>query len=240
MGRQLEISVFRYNPNDPESKPRTQVYKIDEIQGMTFYQALTQIRKTLDPSLMFDFVCRAAICGSCAMLINGKPKLACKTQTADYPTKVNLLPLPVFKLVGDLAVDTGSWFRTMSGKIEGWVKTKKKFDPNSLEEKMSNKEAQDIYELDRCIECGCCISGCATMNVKPEFLGAAGILRVGRFFIDPRDQRDAKEFFDVIGTDDGMFGCMSLMACQDYCPKEIPLMNQLANIRRNMAMAAFK
>lgn len=240
MARHLKISVFRYNPNEPEIEPRTEVYEVEEIDGMTFYQALTYIRENLDPSLMFDFVCRAAICGSCAMLINGQPRLACKTQTAAYPAEVNLLPLPFFKLVGDLSVDTGSWFRQMSERVGGWVHTKKEFDPNAIEEKMSNEEAQEIYELDRCVECGCCIAGCATINLKPEFVGAAGILRVARFFIDPRDERSANDVFDVVGTEEGMFGCMGLLACEDYCPKEIPLMNRLAYIRREMAKAAFK
>jgi len=240
MGRELKVSVFRYNPNEPKVKPRVQEYHVEEIDGMTVFQVLTYIRERLDPSLLFDFVCRAAICGSCAMLINGKPKLACKTQTSLLPNKIQLMPLPVFKLIGDLSVDTGSWFRMMSEKVGGWVNTKKEFDKNALEEKMSNDLAQEIYELDRCIECGCCIAGCTTMSLKPNFIGAAGILRVARFYTDPRDERNEKDFYDILGTEEGMFGCMSLLACDDFCPKEIPLMSQLATFRRKMVLASLK
>ena len=91
-----------------------QEFQLEETPGMSLFIALNRIREEQDPSLMFDFVCRAAVCGSCAMLINGRPDLACKTLTQDLPEKITLMPLPVFKLVGDLSVDTGTWFRHLN------------------------------------------------------------------------------------------------------------------------------
>lgn len=240
MSRQLTINVFRYNPNDPASQPRMQEYKLAETTGMTLFVALNQIREEQDPTLMFDFVCRAAICGSCAMVINGKPRLACKTLTKDLPAAITLMPLPVFKLVGDLAVDTGTWFRHMSVRTEAWIHTTKPFDPEAQEEPMDNQVALDIYETERCIECGCCIAGCATANIREDFLGAAGINRVGRFMLDPRDERSDLQYYEVVGSDEGAFGCMGLMACDDNCPMGLPLQIQLAFVRRKMAMAGWK
>ena len=74
--RRLRISVVRFNPQDPQTKPRVQTYELTEGPGMTLFIALNEIRETHDPSLQFDFVCRAGICGSCGMLINGRPGLA--------------------------------------------------------------------------------------------------------------------------------------------------------------------
>ena len=74
--RQLQISILRYNPQDSDSAPQIQIYKLEEADNMTLYIALTEIRENQDPSLQFDFVCRAGICGSCSMLINGRPGLA--------------------------------------------------------------------------------------------------------------------------------------------------------------------
>jgi fumarate reductase iron-sulfur subunit len=105
--RRLVFSILRYNPQDPQSSPHLQRFELDEADGMTLYLALTEIRETQAPSLKFDFVCRAGICGSCAMLINGKPGLACRTLTKDLPAAITLAPLPVFELVGDLSVNTG-------------------------------------------------------------------------------------------------------------------------------------
>jgi len=203
---------------------------------MTLFMALNMIREEQDPSLMFDFVCRAAICGSCAMLINGKPKLACKTLTADVPSRITLLPLPVFKLIGDLSVDTGTWFRHLTMKTEGWIHTDHIFDPKAIEDKMDNETALKIYEAERCIECGCCVAGCATANIREDFVGAAMINRVARFLVDPRDKRSKGQYFEVMGTEEGTFGCVGLMACDDHCPQELPLQQQLAFVRRKMAL----
>lgn len=228
------FSIFRYNPNVPDKKPFMQNYTIEELPGMTIFVALNKIREELDPSLMFDFVCRAAICGSCAMIINGLPRLACKTLTTDLKGTITLMPLPVFKLIGDLSVDTGSWFRHLQIKTQAWIHSKKEFNPDELEDPMSNTAALHIYEAERCIECGCCISGCVTANIREDFIGAAGINRVARFIIDPRDERSGQEYFEVIGSDEGAFGCMALMACHDNCPMQLPLQTQLAFVRRKM------
>ncbi|GAX89053.1 fumarate reductase iron-sulfur subunit [Effusibacillus lacus] len=240
MGRQLTLHILRYNPDKPEVKPYLQPFKLEEEERMTLFVALNKIREEQDPTLQFDFVCRAAICGSCGMLINGKPTLACKTLTKDLPNEITLMPLPVFQMLGDLSVDTGTWFRELNIKTEAWIKTEKKFDPTALEDRMSNDEALAIYEADRCIECGCCIGGCATANINPDFLGAAGINRVARFMVDPRDERSEAEYFEIVGTGEGVFGCVGLMACDDNCPMEIPLQEQLAYVRRKMALAGIK
>jgi len=240
MARMLQISIFRYNPNDPASKPRMQTYFLDETPNLNLFIALNRLREEQDPSLIFDFCCRAAICGACAMVINGKPGLACKTKTKDLPEQITLLPLPGFKLIGDLAVDTGVWFRQMNEKLEAWVHQDKDFDPQAEEERMDNQLAEQIYELDRCIECGCCIAACATAQMRDDFLGAVGLNRIGRFMVDPRDKRKDKDYFELIGTDQGIFGCMGLLACEDVCPKNIPLQDQLGYLRRKMGFWAVK
>lgn len=238
--RKLKFSIFRYNPYDPESKPRVQEYEVAETPRMTLYTALTVIREELDHSLQFDFVCRSAICGSCAMLVNGRPKLACRTRTAELSNRITLMPLPFFRLVADLSVDTGVWYAEMGRRVESWIHTVRPFDPEAEEQRMSNAEAQDIYELDRCIECGCCIAACATAQMRSDFVGAPGLLRIARFLVDPRDQRSDAEVFQLVGNDEGIFGCIGLLACEDYCPKKLHLGTQIAYLRRQMAMASLR
>jgi fumarate reductase iron-sulfur subunit len=126
----------------------------------------------------------------------------------------------------------------MAERTGSWIHTEKPFNPHQEEERMDNEEALAIYELDRCIECGCCVAGCGTANMRPAFLGAAGLLRIARFLIDPRDERAPMQFLDVVGTDEGIFGCLGLMACADLCPKEIPLQQQLAYVRRTLVRVA--
>ena len=232
MGRILTFEIFRYNPLDPRSMPHMQTFSLEEQRSMTLFVALNQIREHQDATLQFDFCCRAGICGSCGMVINGRPGLACHTQTSDLPERITLHPLPVFKLLGDLSVDTGTWFRNVGKKIESWLHTNKTFDPTAQEERMDNELATQIFELDRCIECGCCVAACGTALMRKDFIGATSINRMARFYIDPRDQRTPKDFYDLIGDDNGVFGCMGLLACDDICPKQIPLQDQLGIMRR--------
>jgi fumarate reductase iron-sulfur subunit len=238
--RLLSLDIFRFNPATPAIPPRMQEFQLEETPNMSLFIALNRIREEQDPSLMFDFVCRAAVCGSCGMLINGRPGLACKTLTQDLPETITLMPLPVFKLVGDLSVDTGSWFKHLNIRTESWIHTSRVFDPKAVEERMDNPTALKIYEAERCIECGCCIAACATANMRADFMGAAFLNRIARFLIDPRDERPAARIFEVVGTDEGVFGCIGLMACDDLCPMEIPLQGQLAFVRRKMAQAALR
>lgn len=240
MPKKLTFHIFRYTPLDPSSQPHLDDFYLEETDGLTLFIALNQIREEQDPSLQFDFCCRAGICGSCAMLINGRPDLACHTKTKDLPDEITLLPLPVFKLIGDLSVDTGSWFRAMNEKVESWVHTGKVFDPTAGEERMENQLAEEIYELERCIECGCCVAACGTANMRPDFVGAVALNRIARFMMDPRDQRTEKEYFEVVGTDEGIFGCMGLLGCEDVCPKDLPLQDQLGILRRKMGWGAIK
>jgi len=240
MDRQLTFEIFRYNPQRKGDVPHMQQYTLEEKPNMTLFIALNRLREEQDPSLIFDFCCRAGICGACAMVVNGKPGLACQTKTKDLPNKITLLPLPVFKLVGDLSVDTGVWFRAMYQKTESWIHTSKVFDPAQEEERMDNAVAEEIYELERCIECGCCVAACGTARLRDDFMGAAALNRVARFVVDPRDERTEQDYYDIIGNDEGIFGCMGLLACEDVCPKGLPLQNQLGFLRRKMGITALK
>ncbi len=235
MSRKLKFHIFKYNPLDNKDKPKLETYELDETPGMTIFVALNFIRDKLDHTLQFDFVCRAGICGSCSMVINGIPTLACKTLTASYPTgEITLLPLPIFELIGDLSIDSANWMKDMSYEIESWIHTSEITNINKIEKPMEPKVADDVFELDRCIECGCCIAACGTKRMRPKFKGAVALNRVARYAIDPRDDRTDEDMFEIIGDDEGVFGCMSLLGCDDTCPKNLPLQTKIAYLRRKM------
>jgi fumarate reductase iron-sulfur subunit len=238
--RQLCLRILRYNPQDPGSSPHFQEYQLEQADGMTLFIALNEIREQQDPSLQFDFVCRAGICGSCGMLINGKPGLACRTLTQDLPDTTTLAPLPVFELIADLSVNTGKWMRAMSEHLETWIHRTQSQDLNAIEQPMEPALAQEIYELDRCIECGCCIAACGTSQMHPEFAGAVALNKIARFQLDPRDQRTDEDFYQLVGDESGVFGCMTLLGCEDSCPKNLSLATQIAWLRRRMVSAALR
>ena len=156
-GQMLTFRIMRYNPADPASVPHLQTYELEQTAGMTLFIALNEIREKLDPSLQFDFVCRAGICGSCGMMINGRPGLACRTVTKDLEADISLAPLPVFELIGDLSVNTGKWMRGMSERLETWVHLQEgKRDLGRIEEPMDPALAEThlFAEGAGCVDCG--------------------------------------------------------------------------------------
>lgn len=238
--RTLCIEILRHNPLDPASEPRLQRFELEEADNMTLFIALNEIRQAQDPSLQFDFVCRAGICGSCGMVINGRPGLACRTLTTQLPDYIRLAPLPGFELIGDLSVNTGKWMRGMAERLETWVHREniETIDIDSVEERMDPALAEQLYELERCIECGCCIAACGTAQMRKDFVGAVGLNQVARFRLDPRDERDDGEFYQLVGDESGVFGCMTLLGCEDLCPRDLPLAVQIAFLRRRMTAQA--
>ncbi|GAA4881643.1 fumarate reductase iron-sulfur subunit [Ferrimonas pelagia] len=236
--RTLTFEIFRFDPFEPGDKPTMQSFELEEAPGMTVFVALKQLREQQDPSLQFDFVCRAGICGSCAMVINGVPTLACRTLTANYPQgRIKLMPLPGFELIGDLSVNTGKFMRQLSERIGAWLHPKKavhSFD--AIEQKMEPHLAEAIYETERCVECGCCVSACATAQIRETFVGAVGMNKVARFALDDRDVREVDDFYHVIGDEDGVFGCMTLLGCADTCPKDLSHQAQIGYLRRKLAL----
>jgi len=135
MSREITITTLKYNPSDENSQPTFVDYTLEETPGMTLYIALSKIKASLDHDLSSDFVCRAGICGACGMIINGKPKLACRTLTSEFKDgKIELLPLPTFKLIKDLSVDTGSWMKNMSMRVNSWIGSNEEYDMSQVGE----------------------------------------------------------------------------------------------------------
>jgi fumarate reductase iron-sulfur subunit len=83
------------------------------------------------------------------------------------------------------------------------------------------------------------VASCGVANVRPGFVAPAGMNRIARFMMDPRDARTDSDWFEVVSSDDGVFGCIGLMACHDVCPKELPLLEVYAYLRRRALGAAF-
>lgn len=241
MSRKLHIEVFRYNPLDPASVPHMQSFYVEEYSSMTLFIALNIIREQQDPSLQFDFCCRAGICGSCGMVINGVPASPAIPRPGICPIISSCIPCR-----SSSCLATCPWIRAC-GSVKWVAKSKRGFTRRTRRSIPAPKKSawktslpSQIFELDRCIECGCCIAACGTARMRKDFLGAATINRLARFYIDPRDNRSEDEYYDVIGNDQGVFGCMGLLGCEDVCPKKIPLQDQLGIMRRMLALKSVK
>jgi succinate dehydrogenase/fumarate reductase-like Fe-S protein len=138
-------------------------------------------------------------------MLGSKPRLAASFRScATHPGPA---------LLGDLSVNTGKWMRGMSERVQGRLHLKDKDRKLSrIEERMDPDLADKICELDRRIECGCCVAACGTARMREDFVGAVGLNRVARFHLDPRAARTDADFYEVIDDDDGFSAACRCLA----------------------------
>lgn len=232
--RTLTVKIKRCDGN------KYSEYKVEEQPSMSVLVLIEHIQENIDASLYFERMCASAICGACAIKINGQPKLACKTQTSSLPSKITLEPLDVFPVVKDLATDKGKFFDELNKKLEAWVHRTTPFNPKE-EGKMSDELASKLYANERCIECGICVSACASASLG-KFIGASGCTKGLRFGLDPRNEekRAVDKLINILASDEGVWGCHGIGACENFCPKEIPLMKQMATSRKEFLKLIFR
>jgi len=236
--RTLTLRIFRHDPKDPESVPHYDTFSVKDRPFLSVYLAMEEIQQRQDPSLYYDICCRSNVCGSCAVNVNGQPKLACKTQTKDLPDLVVVEPLRYFDHIKDVAVDKGRWFMQMARRLQAWLHTSKPFN-EKLERLQKEDERIPVYEAERCIECGICLEACGAAHHNPNYLGSAGLNRAYRFLIDTRDERSLDDFADQLFTESGVFGCEAMLGCRNFCPKSIPLPYHFGILRRRILQRVF-
>lgn len=224
--RTLRVSIVRVEKGK-EHDARIQEYRVEELPGMSVVGMLETIRRELDPTIYYEASCRSAVCGTCAIMINGTPKLACKTQTVGLLEKITLAPLRGFPVIRDLAADKSKFFERLNREtIQGWINHSVAFNPEQ-EFLMPDALAREIYEADRCIECGICVAGCLSAQTNKGFVGAAGLNKIFRFVLDPRDRRGITNM--PVGEETF---CHGIGNCEVVCPKEISLTSHLGRLKR--------
>lgn len=224
--RILRVGIVRVEQGK-EREARVQEYAVKELPGMSVLGLLETIRREQDATVYYEASCRSAVCGTCAVMVNGKPMLACKTQTVDLPEKIHLAPLRGFPVIRDLAADKSKFFERLNRKkIKGWVDHAVAFNPEQ-EFLMPDALAEEIYQADRCIECGICVAGCLSAQANKGFIGAVGLNKILRFVLDPRDKRGVADMPAGQET-----FCHGIGNCEIVCPKEIPLSGHLGRLKR--------
>lgn len=220
------IHILRSDTNKG-TEPCFVSFEVPHEQDMTVLSSLLWIQDNLDGTVAFRYSCRGAVCGSCAMVINGDICLACRTHLRDLPTDVFLEPLPNIPIEKDLVVDmTRFW--------ESWAKVKPyliRLDEMPEKENLQTQAELDLIEqYINCILCGCCYSACPLQQRNPEYMGPAALAALARFENDSRDQRSDDSLKDV-SHDNGIWGCRSVFRCIDVCPRAVRPADGIAELR---------
>ncbi len=211
----VTLKAYRYDP-DVGQEPRYDSYQVPIDETTTVLEALYYILERVDGSLSFRSSCRSAVCGSCAMFINGMNRLACRTQIVALNSReVRIAPLPHLPVIKDLVVDmAGFWekYERVRPYLITTVASPDKEWPQSEEERKAIEEAID------CILCACCHSSCTMSWWDKGYLGPAALLKAYRFAADSRDQAGL-ERLRLVANEDGVFRCHTIFNCTEDCPK---------------------
>ncbi|XP_020088176.1 succinate dehydrogenase [ubiquinone] iron-sulfur subunit 1, mitochondrial-like [Ananas comosus] len=231
--RPKTFSIYRWNPDEPSSKPRLQSYEIDLSEcGPMVLDALIKIKNEVDPSLTFRRSCREGICGSCAMNIDGDNGLACLTKIPQSSSDAaTITPLPHMFVVKDLVVDMTNFYSQYKS-VEPWLKRK---DPPPVPGKEVPQSKADRAKLDgmyECILCACCSTSCPSYWWNPEtYLGPAALLHAHRWIQDSRDQY-TKERLEAINDEFKLYRCHTIKNCVHACPKGLNPAKQIESIKK--------
>ena len=225
------FKILRYDVREPKVEPHFASYRIKVISGLTILMVLLRIRDEIDGTLSFRSSCRSAVCGSCAMVINGKIDLACRTQVAAFESNTIILePLPNLDVIKDLFVDlTPFW--NMYEKVKPYL-IRKSPDPEK-EIQQSEDERKRIDQYVNCILCASCYGACPVLARNPDYIGPAALAKLERFMLDSRDERP-EDFLETVNDDKGVWGCDTILRCIDACPKDVRPTDSIVGLRKQL------
>jgi succinate dehydrogenase / fumarate reductase, iron-sulfur subunit len=237
----ITFNLYRFNP-DKDAAPHAEDYRLEISRGMTVLDALIRIKNEQDGSLSMRYSCRSAICGSCAMEINGTEKLACKTSVRkelECHGRITVAPiknLPIIKdLVADLAPfwakvrDVGPWLRSERER----ARREEEEETPARHQFMLPPGSFSFHNVDACIMCGACVAACTTHEVSKGFLGPAALAKAARFVSDPRESSLAKyQRLVALQEENGIWDCTRCNMCVQVCPKDVKPMEAIIRLRR--------
>jgi succinate dehydrogenase / fumarate reductase iron-sulfur subunit len=224
------VRIQRYNP-DVDQKPYFKEYRVEMTAGMTVLDALHRIKTEQDGAVTYRRSCRHAICGSCAMHINGKNKLACESPlkaNLNAQSTITIQPLPYLPIIKDLVVDRSSFWEQYL-RVKPWL-----IPPENVPEKefrMSPDEVAALHDAEKCIMCGACYSSCQVIALTKQYIGPHALLKAFLRVLDPRDSAPAERLAEI-GGDDGVYRCHTIFNCIDACPKQLNPTEAIETLRK--------
>ncbi|HWQ39756.1 MAG TPA: succinate dehydrogenase iron-sulfur subunit [Burkholderiales bacterium] len=230
----MRFRIYRYDP-DKDARPYLKDYDVAlQSSDRMLLDALVRI-KEMDDSLSLRRSCREGVCGSDAMNVNGKNRLACITRLSDLKEPVEIRPLPGLPVIRDLVVDLSQFFRQYHSVKPYLINEEPAPERERLQSPQERAQLDGLYE---CILCACCSTACPSFWWNPDkFVGPAGLLQAYRFIADSRD-RATGERLDNLEDPYRLFRCHSIMNCVDVCPKGLNPTAAISGIRDMLARRA--
>ncbi|HEU5414202.1 MAG TPA: succinate dehydrogenase iron-sulfur subunit [Candidatus Angelobacter sp.] len=243
MAEKVVLKIKRQE--SPKAPSRWEEFELAKKPGMNVISAMMEI--ALNPvtrdgkattAIAYDSNCLEEVCGSCAMLINGRARMACSALVDKLDQPITVEPLSKFPIVRDLAVDRSVLFENLKA-VKAWVPVDGTYDLGSGP-RMSPSEREERYPISRCISCCCCMEVCPQFNEQTGFVGAATIAQVKLFNEHPTGAALKHERLRALMGDGGIQECGYAQNCVEICPKDIQLTSAIADTGREVIKQAFK
>ena len=225
-------------------------FLLEETPFLNITAALLQIQKkpitrqgTRVAPVVWEQGCLEEVCGSCSLLINGRPRQGCTALVSRVLREsgsrmITLAPMTKFPLVRDLVVSRDQMFTSLQ-KVHAWVDADDSLGRGDLHQ--VDPEIQQVrYELSTCMTCGCCLEACPQVNARTKFIGAAAISQVRLFNADTTGQLQAPTRLRALMEEGGISDCGNAQNCVEVCPKHIPLTESIALMARHVTKQALR
>jgi succinate dehydrogenase / fumarate reductase, iron-sulfur subunit len=231
------LKLRRYDPQSGEA-PYYEEFQVELEPHRSVLEAILTVKAEQDGSVGIRCSCRAAICGSCGVRINGKPGLACHTHlehaaksgiNADGRT-ILVEPMGNMPVIKDLIVDMDAVHWKKMQRVTPWLINKEPVPER--EYIVPHENMVDVTQTMACIQCGACVSDCLSMEVDPLFIGPAALAKAYRFVGDPRDAEQYERLKDLAEDPHGIYDCTHCFNCIEACPKGVAPMSQIMRLRR--------
>jgi succinate dehydrogenase / fumarate reductase iron-sulfur subunit len=231
---------------------RYDTFEVSLKPHISVLEALFQIQDEQDSSLSFRYSCRGAVCGSCAMLINKKHRLACRTQVSEIAGEsvlgvsssgafakpeiktgndILVEPLPNLTVIKDLIVDMKPFFKHYED-VQPWFPD---LPAGSREIPMSPEDVKKVDRYAACIMCGLCYGACPAAARNKDYLGPAAIARAWRFYADTRNV-NTEDILKLVDSETGVWLCNQVYRCVEVCPKDVPPTNAITGFMRKIIL----
>ncbi len=215
----LVFQVRRYHP-ERDDGPVWQEYDVPCQPDWVVLDALNYIKDEIDPSLSHRWSCRMGVCGSCSMLVDGRPMLTCAAFVRDYSGSVRVEPLSNFPVVRDLVVELDSFMDKLKN-VKPWIIRKVEKELEDGEYLQTPEQLEEFKQFSMCINCALCYAACPVLAHEPDFVGPAAIALGYRYNRDSRDEGEAERWEGMHGGESGVWSCSYANECSEVCPKHV-------------------
>jgi fumarate reductase iron-sulfur subunit len=239
MAGNMVLEISRYRP-ESDFEPSFQRFEVPSPKEWVVLDALNYIKDKLDGTVSYRWSCRMGICGSCGMMVNGEPKLACATFLSNYSGKgtVRVEPLRYFAVIRDLVTELTDFLGKVK-QVKPWLVRHDPYPPTNGEFLQTPEQLERYKQYSMCINCTLCYSACPVVGLDPTFVGPAALALAQRYNMDSRDQGSG-ERNALLTHPDGIWGCTFVGECTRVCPKHVDPAGAIQQYKLSAALDWFK